>query len=337
MSPAWQAQTSTEQQSASIPMPTPPNTASLQGHMTATGAKVEEPVESERATPMAGTEGKPGGADGDVEMADAEAGQGHRRTDHERLAEGSVPAKGATASVLKVGLFKLPTKPLVRQRPHPSSDLLGLYNLRDVQISVQRKDPITGEKVNRLRKSYEGKLKDLDLAGRNKATESNRILEGLVDADWDRVPDGADKTFWDLRFPEEVKLGSADHDALLGKLNKAFSLKPGRLPRSEHNQWSHLLGTDDTAAKAAPVTSTVPAKAPLSKFMTKTAPAVIAGRSAPSSPQSAAGRTQRKGAKRRYDDTAFEGYDEDGYSTGGLDDRGAAKRRKRQVSTRDPD
>lgn len=80
---------------------------------------------------------------------------------------------------------------IARQRPHPNQDLLELYGLRGIQASVRRVDPVTGQKVNKLRKSYEGKLKELNLDGRNKATESPKELEGLVDPGWDYVlPNG---------------------------------------------------------------------------------------------------------------------------------------------------
>jgi hypothetical protein len=218
---------------------------------------------------------------------------------------------------------------IARQRPHPSSDLLGLYDLRSVQISVQRKDPVTGEKVNKLRKSYEGKLKDLGLEGRNKATESEGYLQGFVDPAWDdAVFDGSGKTIWQARM-EPTAIGGSTQETLLKGLDAALTFKSGRLPKAEHNQWTHSLGLGETvAAKAAPVAPAVPAKTQTTNFVSKVAPIANGRSSAPASPQSLAGRMQRKGAKRRYDESTYEGYDEDGYSTGG--DR-AGKRRKQQV------
>lgn len=215
---------------------------------------------------------------------------------------------------------------IARQRPHPSSDLFGLYNLRGIQTSVQRKDPVTGEKVNKLRKSYEGKLKDLGLEGRNKASESEGFLQGFVDPAWDDVVfDGSGKTIWQARM-DPTSIEGPTRDSLLKNLDAAMSFKSGRLPKAEHTSWMHTLGLGDTVAKPA-VVPAAPAKNPATNFLTKAGPPLAgSGRSsAPASPQSVAGRTQRKGAKRRYDESTYEGYDEDGYSTGG--DR-AGKRRK---------
>ena len=53
-----------------------------------------------------------------------------------------------------------------RSRPHPTQDLFQLYGLEPLANSVRRKDPVTGEKINKLRKSYESKIKEF--AGKNK-------------------------------------------------------------------------------------------------------------------------------------------------------------------------
>jgi alanyl-tRNA synthetase len=54
--------------------------------------------------------------------------------------------------------------------------MFEVYKMQRIQASVRRVDPVTGQKVNKLRKSYEGKLKELNLDGRNKATESQKEL-----------------------------------------------------------------------------------------------------------------------------------------------------------------
>lgn len=202
--------------------------------------------------------------------------------------------------------------------------MLGLYSLRGIQASVQRKDPLTGEKINKLRKSYEGKLRELDLQGRNRATESRGELLGLVDPGWDDIiQEGLTR--------RQAVFGPYDLDGpmkndLFANLEGALTVKAGQLPKKEHAEWRHALGLDDAEKKAAP---TGPQKTATANLLAKTAPGVGLPNSAPASPRMMAGR-ERKGKKRRYDDSSFEGY-EDGYSTGGMDDTVAGKRRKRTV------
>lgn len=219
---------------------------------------------------------------------------------------------------------------IARQRPHPSQDLLGLYDLRAIQASVQRKDPVTGEKINKLRKSYEGKLKDLKLDGRNKASESMRELEGLIDPAWDTITQNG-TTLWHEQNPNADMDGPAKDD-ILANLDAALSFKPGRLPKAEHDRWKHQLALDeDRSVKSAATTNAAPVKSATSNFL-KTANGMSVRNSAPASPRPAGGRPERTSKKRRYDEGSYEGYDghdDDGYSTGDVDTRSGGKRRKR--------
>jgi hypothetical protein len=197
-----------------------------------------------------------------------------------------------------------------------------MYNLRDIQNSVRRYDPDTGVKINKLRKSYEGKLKDLGLPGKNKVTDSLKELESCTDFRWDFLnEDGS--TAWDAQHPRASD-GPMKND-MLASLNAALSLKPGRLPKAEHEQWKAQLAFDDAKPKAAALTKTA-----TSNFLKSTS-GPLARKSAPASPRNVLGRPERTSKKRRYDDTSFEGYEEEGYSTGDAEDRLAGKRRKQQV------
>lgn len=185
---------------------------------------------------------------------------------------------------------------------------------------------MTGEKINKLRKSYEGKLKDLGLEGRNKATESMRELEGLVDPAWDFLTQNG-TTLWQEQNPTADTEGPLK-DEMLANLDAALSFKPGRLPKAEYDRWNHQLDFNHPNAKATGATQVpVPAKTATSNFM-KTTTGPHARSSAPASPRNVPGRPDRINKKRRYDDRSFEGYDEDGYSTGDVDDRSGSKRRK---------
>jgi len=338
------------QTSNSGTFPTPPSTAGFQNPMAGRGAGSDAGGESERQTPASDYEGisrKDGDGDAemvdgvddgpmkDVPMADAE----HRRTDHERQRG----RKGCSAADQpRLGLFKLSTAHVPRSQPHPSQNLVELYDLGRIQKSVARRDPVTGEKINKLRKSYESKVKNLGLEGRNKAQAAPGLIEGLIDQAWEN-PTGDGRTWWQAQYEENTLLTDPNaQNELFSKLDSAFDLAPGQLPAKEHKDWHNQLGLDDVLATAAsggrtPL-GTVKAPAAAPSAIAKTAPAVAARSSAPSSPRNIPGRPERSGKKRRYDDNSFEGYtgygDDDGYSTGGADDLGRrgsnAKRQKRK-------
>lgn len=67
-------------------------------------------MDSVTGTPMNSTENATKDGDGDVDMGGSEMDAGHRRTDHERRADGDASRKGAEPSGPVVGLFKLSTK-----------------------------------------------------------------------------------------------------------------------------------------------------------------------------------------------------------------------------------
>lgn len=211
-------------------------------------------------------------------------------------------------------------------QPALTGDLIEQYSLQQVQASVARRDPKTGEKINKLRKSYETKSRNLGIEGRNKAMPQEGHLQGLVDPLWDSlVSDGV--TMWEQKN-ENNTINASSADELLDGLKSALRLKAGNLPRAEHAEWTQQLGLDELSAR--PTAGGVIMK-PTNTFAAKTAPATRA--SAPSSPNGPSNRPDRAGKKRRYDESSYEGYDDDGYSTGGVDDRrNSAKRMKRKVS-----
>lgn len=221
--------------------------------------------------------------------------------------------------------------------PTITQNLLPLYNLTGLQTSVARRDPVTGEKINILRKTYAGKVKALGLDGRNKATVIKRDLQELLNPVFDiELEDG--RTVFQFERGQPL-LGQVEAEAeMLGLLDQALDLKPGRLPRGEHENWRSSLGLDEQAP--VPAVAPVVKPAPATKtFLSKTAPGAGMRNSAPASPRGVFGavRPERAGKKRRYDESSYEGYDEDGYSTGGLDDAGrrgsgSGKRQKRKVS-----
>lgn len=224
-------------------------------------------------------------------------------------------------------------------RPHFSQDFIQLYGLQRIQASVARRDPKTGEKINKLRKSYENKVKALGLEGRNKATQNQNQLWGLLDPNWNYEIEPGVK-LWDAQHPQ---LGNRNtEEEVFSKLGAAFDMQPGRLPPKEHKEWQNMLGLDDNAGGAKLAAGKVP-NGPVSAIA-NTAPAAQFRNSAPASPGSMAARPlhDRAGKKRRYDDSSYvgysEGYGDDGDS--GVDDMGRrgsnAKRQKRKVSVDHP-
>lgn len=213
--------------------------------------------------------------------------------------------------------------------------MIQLYGLQKIQASVARRDPRTGEKINKLRKSYENKVKALGLEGRNKATQNNNELWGLLHPDWSQEVEPGVNVWQMQKRNGNALLGdkAAERD-VYEKLSKAFDLHPGRLPPKEHKEYQSMLGLDEPGAGV----KMGMAKAPNGHVsaIAKTAPAAQNWNSAPVSPEDGVARPERSNKRRRYDDSSFEGYKEayedDGYSTGGSN----AKRQKRKVGIQTP-
>lgn len=209
--------------------------------------------------------------------------------------------------------------------PDPSLDLISLYGLGSVAQSVARMDPITGEKINRLRKSYEGKLKGLGLAGRNKPVKQEPGAPGNL----------RHLTMW----PEEewqnqkvvgkqIKVSEID-TALQGIQSRAMQLEPGMVPNNEF--WEDILGHEkptknqgsgDTGKKSAAPTpggrSALPVNTPTAGMQESERPRASRGR------------------KRHYDDNSFvgygEGYADDDDDTGFYSNgEGTGKKKRKKV------
>lgn len=186
-----------------------------------------------------------------------------------------------------------------------------------------------------MRKSYANKVKALGLEGKNKAEPNLHELEGLCDAGWGQLVDG-NKTMFQAHWESQnMVLGNANHEnELLRKMDAAFQMQPGRLPGKEHDQWKAMLGLDESAAPAGAAKGSTP-KLPAGSALARTAPAMAARNSAPSSPRGVI-RPDRSGKKRRYNDSSYEGYenDDDGHLSA-VDEMGrrvsGSKRQKRRV------
>ncbi|KAL2853761.1 Rox3 mediator complex subunit-domain-containing protein [Aspergillus pseudoustus] len=211
--------------------------------------------------------------------------------------------------------------------PDPTVDLISLYGLGPVARSVARNDPITGEKINRLRKSYEGKLKGLGLAGRNKPVKHDPTTPGGL----------RQMTMWPEEewqnqkvFGKEIKV--ADMDSALQNLQmKAMKMEPGTVPNNDY--WEDVLGHDKPSKHANAGEAIKKAAAPINPGrpigQSNGTPTVAdAERSRPS-----------RGRKRHYDDNSFVGYgegyaddDDDAAFYSNSEGTGKKKRKKDHVS-----
>lgn len=173
-----------------------------------------------------------------------------------------------------------------------TSNLISLYGLQPLAASVARFDPVKGEKINKMRKSYEGQLKTLGLSGRNRAVKHE---------------EGKGMGFKELiAWPEEEwqnqKVGGKDvhtglSSGILAKLEMAMQMQPGPVPNN--NEWEDQLGME----KVKPV------EVKASKIPQATT-TKINGKVNGTTVEAEAIRPKRTGRKRRYDEHSFEGYGE---------------------------
>jgi hypothetical protein len=238
----------------------------------------------------------------------------------------------------------------VRGNPHPSrQNFISLFGLDSIATSVRRVDPSTGEKINKLRKSYEGKIKELKLAGRNKAVTNTielgaRIMEMPEDD-------------WKATYVLGKEMSKSASESFQAKLKRSLdSISTGNLPPSEVVRWKGVLGVEENG----PAGNVSIGTKPLVK--SRTVPSTNAsadGNPSPSGiPPSALGLTRnqtsatgvstftggserpdRANKKRKYTDDSFAGYN-DAFGADELDaadhdldlDEESAKRKRKKLS-----
>ncbi|KAK2784890.1 hypothetical protein FQN52_008826 [Onygenales sp. PD_12] len=250
---------------------------------------------------------------------------GHRRTDHDRQKSGPAgnfdtnpmdldsrttsPAQDDELSLASLQqdmgtAFHLCKNSYTASGPSPNLDLVSLYGLGPVAASVARTDPVTGEKINRLRKSYEGKIKGLGLAGRNKAVKTElgaptglRHLTLWPEEEWQNQK----------VYGKDIKVAEPESSFFKQQL-KAMKLEPGILPNHEfwedalgHEKPPKVIATGDPSM--ARTTGAVPASVRQAN-RTNGAPAPV------STPGAEPARPKRSGKKRSYNDSSFVGYGE---------------------------
>ena len=190
---------------------------------------------------------------------------------------------------------------------------------------------MTGEKINKLRKSYEGHLKPLGLAGKNKGVQAEpdkRLLESYF---WPEEEYHSQKV-----HGKDLKRGLPA--ATLAKLEKAMHMQPGPLPDS--SKWEEIFGFE----KTKPMGTAVDKKGKAGTSSTQTSEPMNGHRAVVGAgAESEDTRPKRAGKKRRYNDDSFEGYAEgfvddaedavagEGYSSEERSRRGSASKRRKKV------
>lgn len=271
-------------------------------------------------------------SDGDAMMEegtedDAVRLGGHRHSNHNRQDQSLYTKDGrlkASLGICGSQLFRVAKEKHKISEPHASQNLFNLYSLESLASSVARNDPVTGEKINKLRKSYEGHIKQLQIAGKPKATKMDRVfLDPLFvpEDDWHVL------RVQGKEIPRAMDTDQTTLTPEFGKLLEgAFAgMAPGPLPNSEAAKFRAYIGTDD-AVKPKPQDGPVHRATPLPS--SAPTPSNVTSHRGPTRPE-------RAGSKRHYTDATFpgygEGYDEYADSTGGEDNaQGNLKRRKLQ-------
>jgi hypothetical protein len=319
---------------ATPPGQTPPSsvaTSQLSSHA-ATSAVLPHPLPTPASTAGMGSFANVD-SDGDALMGDATGDDATRLShltpsNHNRQRDSIFSKNGglrAAEGISGSQLFMIGEEKHEQSRPHGSQNLFRLYSLDPLARSVARVDPVTGEKINKLRKSYEGHIKSLQIAGKPKAVKMDNVFSaplGVPDFEWQAHMQGKEP---ERRMNTDLTALAPDFSRLL---DDAFAgMGPGQLPSSDATRYRAYIGTDD-AVKAKPGVDVPPHR---TTPLTSAAPT-------PSNSAAARGvRPERQGSKRHYTDAAFQGYGEgygDDYgadSTGGEDNaQGNLKRRKLQ-------
>ncbi|KAL9089617.1 MAG: hypothetical protein Q9165_005649 [Trypethelium subeluteriae] len=211
----------------------------------------------------------------------------HTRTDHDRQYENDTQMEDAE---------QLPRRVDANSAP--------FYYI----LEESRRDPTTGDKINKIRKSYEGKIKTLGISGRNKSTTKSGELLSLF-----QIPEDA----WQATEVSTRNVKKGMTASLDAKLDRALKMAPGKLPPGEADKWKSLLAVDEPAKSkpgAGPTTDPANRKLgtlpPPPSSNAKTAAATSTTTAAAAAHSSELSRPQRANKKRRYDDSSFEGYAE---------------------------
>lgn len=189
--------------------------------------------------------------------------------------------------------------------------ILGTYGLGPLLETVARHDPKTMEKINKLRKSYEGQIKVAQLSGRNKAYAAPKDPNDKHDPPWGPLRVMADKSA--SAWADESKgIEIGDFGGLRSQLDKALKLNPGTMNKSITQEWDEILGHEIKKPGPAPNLS----QSYQQTSQTQQARLPNGVRPLPNAAGGIPDKMRTRGKKRSYDDSSFTGYIgyADGYS-----------------------
>ena len=214
-----------------------------------------------------------------------------------------------------------------------------MFNLQPLAATVARTDPVTGEKINKMRKSYEGKVKNFMLAGRNRAVkhERNKGMGLLEMAQWPEEE-------WHNQKIAGKDVHKGLPSGIMAKLEKAMQMQPGTVPNTKENDWEDLLGHEKV--KPLPTIAEQNPKYASQAEKMKAKPNGLVNGTRPTISKDQATeiiRPKRAGKKRRYDEHSFEGYGEgfvdddgdlvegDGYTSNEGSRKGSTSKKRKKV------
>lgn len=170
--------------------------------------------------------------------------------------------------------------------------------------SVARTEPLPPyEKINKLRKSYEGQIKTAGLSGRNKPFKEERNPEDGGISKLRKLATMPEEEFEEKQV--EKKIG--DLNGLRDRLQSALKLNPGTMRQQVTNEWDEILGHEIQKSKAAQVHSQQGSHHLQQARMNGVRPQPNAASNGPP-------KMTTRGKKRSYDDSSFHGYP--GYGDG---------------------
>lgn len=171
-----------------------------------------------------------------------------------------------------------------------------------------------------MRKSYEGKIKTLGIAGKNKAiTVEGEFFPKITD-----IPEEE----WHVQYAQGHDIDATrDSPAFQEKLDRALAIGSGPLALQTESKFKSIIANDDGPRKGPAEFSRKP------PAMHPSVPVGSQRPSAISSPSLKPARPERTGTKRRYNDASFAGYtdtfDNEEFDSEG-DALGAGRLKKKQ-------
>ena len=147
-----------------------------------------------------------------------------------------------------------------------------------------------GNKLNKIRKSYENSVKDLP--GKDKVRRQDGELRNIS-----AYPEEE----WNIQKVHGKELSNGLTESMLARLKKATTMGGGKLPEQQERRWRGIVDADGSTVK--------PLGPQLNNSIKRTSDE-SPPYTAVSPTNSEATRPSRRGTKRRYDDESFEGYGE---------------------------